>query len=235
MKRKFLLLTIALSFAATLPSYAAETESVKGIQFRDIPWHSTKAEAEKILFSDPGVSANQFTDDEIYRLGALDFYNVVSGDDYVKGGGVKVSYNGVTVAGYTPSDCHACYVFPITDQGYVNPSEDDAQFYLGWYGFSSNDFADIPGIYTDLEKKLTSLYGDPAPASDDFKKTDTWSDQDGNTIELLQSAKNTYVQLGYIAPDADQLVDQAKAALEKAQAESEQEAREANASNTDGL
>lgn len=232
MRRKIAIVAIALSIASAVPSQA-ESESDQLFLFRDTLWYTRKADMEKSLASSGIVPSS--SEKEIYRLDALDFYNVVSGEDYVEGGGLKVSYKGVTVAGYTPSDCHACYVYPIDESGYIVPSEDDSLFYFGWYGFDHNDFADIPAIYDDLEGKLTTLYGDPTPAADDFKSTDTWEDKAGNTIELLINAKNTYVQLGYIASDADVKVDEAKEAIQKAEAESEAEARKQNASNTDGL
>lgn len=214
---------------------AVETED-SGITFRGIEWYSTKADVEQTLFADGAKEAGSLgVADKIYRMSGTNFSSVTLGTDRVDGGGYRGWYSGISVAGYTPSDTYACYVYSIDDSGAIDRNGDTAQFYFGWYTFDANDFSDHEGIYDDLAAKLSSLYGDCEDFAGDYWTTKTWTDDSGNQIRLLINSDKNYVTLGYMASDADARLDAMQEALDNEQAVAEESERQENASNTDGL
>lgn len=240
MKKKLIALTFAIvSIAISIPSFVFAEENT--FTFRNIPWNSTKTEAEQLLVSDGAQIQQAAFKDNILRLSGINFLNTTSGSDRVDGGGIVGRYTGLKVAGYDISEAGACYIYNLNEDGTIDRNEEDAQFYFGWYAFDSNDYADAPGVYTDLSSKLTSLYGAGAEDTEsDYFDTTTWNDNEGNVIRLLLGGKamdegRQYVSLGYITYDADERLDEMKEALYLEEKALEQEEREKNASNTDGL
>lgn len=217
----------------------AEASEHKLFSFRDIPWYSTKTEAEKILTDSGATIGTAAYKDNILRLDGINFINVTSGKDRVDGGGVVGRYNGLNVAGYDVSETGSCYIYTINEDGTINRTEDDAEFYFGWYEFDSNDYVDGEGIYVDLGEKLTSLYGEGIENTDsDYFDTITWNDIENNQIRLLlggKSGDSKYVTLGYIVADADERLDEMQAALDSEAIASEAAERESNKENVSGL
>lgn len=206
------------------------------ITFKGIPWYTTKAEVEKELFKDGAASHGILGNpNEIYRMGATDYSNVTMGTDRVDDGGYRGWYSGISVAGYDVEDTYACYVYPINDDGTINESEDEAELYFGWYKFEKEKYEGLKELYDDLNTKLVSLYGEAQENATEYFTTLTWKDSEENQIRLLINSKETYVTLGYMAADADVRLDEAQEAVAKTKALEEENAREANKSNTSGL
>lgn len=237
-----ILLLTSVSIISMASVVYAEDNGTTGTNFtfRGIPWNTARADAEQLL-EDDGAKKNWETSD-IYRLSAVDYLHVTSGDEVVEGGGCKVTYHDLTVAGYTPSRTNACYLYQIDENGKIDKTKDTSQFYMGWYEFENDDFSDMEAIYNDLLTKLTSLYGDgniDQGESSQYFWTDTWTDNDGNVIQLLingmEDRENQEISLAYIAADADERLDAMENALDAETAANEAEQREANKDNTSGL
>lgn len=109
-----------------------------------------KKDVESFLFENGAESGGWMSsDNDIYRMSGIDYTSVTTGEDRVDGGGYQGWYSGVSVAGYEASDTYACYIYPMNADGSINMSEDDAQFYFGWYTFTQEDYSDITAIYED--------------------------------------------------------------------------------------
>lgn len=222
---------------ASCPVLAGETS--KDISFRNIPWYSSKAEAENILEDEGASSRDDAWEDYARRLSGIEFLSTMSGSDYINGGGIARNYSGLSVGGYDPSEIGACYIYGINEDGSLNRDADAAEFYFGWYAFDSRDYVDGVAVYDDFYQKLTSVYGDGL-SNDESKyfTTTDWVDSNGNQIRLLLGGKSSekyYVSIGYIAADADSKLDSVQEALDAEAAAAEAAEREANKENVDGL
>lgn len=242
---------IASGFSGSLVSAASEaTESTESslledstenssFAFRNIPWWSTKTDAEKQLVAEGAEIQTAAFEDNILRMSGIDYANSTGAKDRVEGGGTVVSYSGLKVAGYTPSETEACYIYTLNDDGSINKDKDTAQFYFGWYTFESRDYADGEGVFNDLLQKLQSLYGEGVfNSDDDYFTTSTWTDSDNNQIRLLLGGKNKdykYVTLGYIAAGADEKLDEMQVAVDAENVASEAAEREKNKEDVSGL
>ena len=236
---KMVLCALVLASVTSNCVYAESTKT-KEISFRSIPWYSTKADTEEILYGEGASEGGWSSDTEnIYRMSGIDYPNVTNGSDRVDGGGYKGWYSSVSVAGYEASDTYACYVYDIDENGVINKNADDAKLYFGWYIFDSNDYADVKVIYEDLEQKLVSLYGEgTSDKEDDYFSSIIWSDAGNNQIRLLLGGKNKesqYITLGYMAADADVYLDEMQNALDAEAMEDEAAEREENKNNVSGL
>lgn len=207
--------------------------------FRNIPWWSTKVDAEKQLVTEGTEIRTAAFKDNILRMSGIDYASSTGAKDRVEGGGTVVSYSNLKVAGYTPSETEACYIYTLNDDGSINKDKDAAQFYFGWYTFESRDYADGEGVFNDLLQKLQSLYVEGTINSDDdYFTTSTWTDSDNNQIRLLLGGKNKdykYVTLGYIAAGADEKLDEMQAAVDAENVASEAAEREKNKEDVSGL
>ncbi len=213
-----------------------ETKNDGIIRFNKIKWYSRKLDVENYLFSE-GITKGGWSsgDGNIYRLDAIDYLNVTLGDERVDEGGKKVWYSGMNVGGYIASNTYACYVYSLNEDGTINRSEDDTIFYFGWHTFEDDDYSNFDQIFSDLKSKLTSVYGEGITQLNKYNKTVTWKDKQGNKIQLLIDDDSTYVTLGYIAADADKLLDNMQAALKKEKALEEESVRNENKDNVSGL
>lgn len=206
------------------------------IRFREIKWYSTKKDVENYLFETGAENGGWMSSDsDIYRMSGIDYTNVTMGEDRVEGGGCKGWYSGVSVAGYEASDTYACYIFSINDDGSIEMSEDDAQFYFGWYTFTQEDYSDIAAIYDDLKTKLCTLYGEGLANKTDYHTTMTWMDAENNQVRLLMNNDFTYITLGYMAAGAEERLDEMQVVLDKIESQNEAEERENNKDNVSGL
>lgn len=207
--------------------------------FRDIPWWSSKTDAEKLLVGEGAEIQQAAFQDNILRMSGIDYANSTGGKDRVDGGGIVVRYSGIKVAGYTPSGTQACYIYTLNDDGTINKDKDSAQFYFGWYTFEAYDYADGEGVYNDLAQKLQSLYGEgTSDTDDDYFSTTTWLDKDNNQIRLLLGGKDRdtkYVTLGYMAAGADEKLDEMQAAVDAENIANEASEREKNKEDVSGL
>lgn len=236
----------ALVFAAssestesTDQSSSDESTDESSFTFRNIPWWSTKADAEKQLTAEGAEVQKAAFEDNILRMSGIDFANSTSGMDRVDGGGTVVRYSGIKVAGYTPSETQACYIYTLNDDGTINKDKDSALFYFGWYTFESRDYVDGEGVYNDLAQKLQSLYGEGiANDESDYFTTITWTDADNNRIRLLLGGKDSdskYVTLGYMAAGADGKLDEMQVAVDAENVAAEAAEREKNKDDVSGL
>lgn len=212
----------------------------KPIMFRNIPWYSTLADAETSFSMEGSVGRDGTWKDYARRLSGTEYTNVISGEDYVENGGMERYYDNMSVAGYNPSHVGACYIYTISSDGVIDRTPQNAQFYLGWYEFDSNDYTDSHGVYTDLSEKLSSIYGEGIVDDDsDYFDTLVWKDVDGNRVRLLEGAVNEdaigYVTLSYYAAGADTRLDQMQDAVNAEAAASEESERNKNKTNMEGL
>ncbi len=224
--------------AETTPDKATveNDEGIKRVEdgsivFRGIPWYCTRTEAEKIVAQDGGKAGSSLSED-IYRMTATNYPNVTMGSDRVDGGGVRVYYSGLSVAGYSVN-AYACYMYPIEDNK-IRASKEDSLFYFGWYSFE-DEFGDHASIYEDLLAKLNGMYGEGTSSESEYFATTNWADEGGNQVRLLIDADKSYVTLGYMASEADEKLDEVKAAVNNTAAAEEQDLRSENTSNTSGL
>jgi len=225
----FLLLVLLLPLFAL-----AETTNEKPIRFRGLEWYITKKEAEAALIAEGASKALlSSSEGDIYRLSAIDYLGTTMGSDRVDGGGFRELYRGLNVAGYK-TDVYACYYYQNKDN-IIDRDEDSAIFYFGWYEFDYGDFSDYVAIFDDLKTKLSSLYGEPENKKDKYHTIATWTDSDGNTLQLLTNNEYEYISLGYIAADADARLDQLQTALDAEAAALEAIEIEKNRDNTTGL
>lgn len=201
------------------------------ITFRDIPWYTSRTNAEKIL----GKSSSSNWMSSLFRLSYIDYQNISWGGDTVEGDlGCRPYYNGLTVAGYTPSDMYLCFMFPIVDDLIIRDIS-VAQLYMGYYTFTSSDFGDIGSVYLDLEEKLTRLYGEGESTVTEYSSYIIWQDIEENKIRLKVDSNNTYLTLAYIAGDADSRIDELAQALALEKKKVEDQIRIENENNVGGL
>jgi len=212
---------------------AVDTAETQKITFRNLEWYGTFKDIDAQL-ADEGITYSSWNvDDCVYRLSRVDFINVWDGSDYVEGAGLTIRYSGVEVAGYTPSDTYACYMYPIENNAIVRDDE-QAQFYFAWYAFDDNDYKDIAGLYDDLYTKLQSIYGE-GQTVEEYHTYILWTDSEGNRLKLISNDDRTYAMLGYMAAGGDEKVDALEELVTAEAVAGEQAAREENASNTGGL
>ena len=218
------------------------TKSISGkdiFSFRDIPWWSSKSEAESLLISEGAKVWQAAFENNVLRMNGIDYMNSVAKSDRVDGGGIVARYSGINVAGYIPTDTQACYIYTLNEDGSINKNKDNAQFYFGWYTFDLDDYIDGDSVYDDLRQKLTSLYGEGIEdAERDHFNTITWYDSENNQIRLLLGGNETdykYATLGYMAAGADERLDEMQIALDTEAAENEAAERESNKNNVSGL
>ena len=234
-KRLFIvLLTSTIAITSSQVSFVfASSDSESSVEqtsdeetaftFRDIPWWSAKSDVDKKLTSEGAEIQQAAFEDNILRMNGIDYTNTTIGKNRVDGGGIVGRYSGIKVAGYTPSNTQACYIYTLNDDGSINKDKDSAQFYFGWYTFEPYDYADGEGVYNDLLQKLQSLYGEGT---------------DSNQIRLLLGGKNKdskYVTLGYMAAGADEKLDTMQTAVDAEAVDQEAAEREKNKEDVSGL
>jgi hypothetical protein len=227
--KRLIALTILLMMLTGVVTAAEE------ITFRGLEWYATKAEVEQILFADGAKEAGwSSSDNDIYRMSATDYSNVTSGSNRVDDGGVKGWYKGIKIAGHTPSDTYACYMYPVED-GKLVRDDDKTEFYFGWYTFDRSDFSNHAAIFEDLLTKLASIYGEPESETTKYNTQKRWYDSAGNMIRLFINTDKDYVTLGYIAFDAEERLEKLQAAIDVEKAAAEAEELKKIQDNTDGL
>ena len=187
------------------------------INFRGVPFHSTKKEAE-------------------LTFGSLTYYDhnmikIISGPSSAMSGdyGVRGTYQGLTVAGYPVKYTEIDYVYPIVD-GVVLRNDDLAIFYIGSYKIE--DLGDIDAAVLDLVNKLNNLYGEYTKQNvqgDCF----VWTDINGNIVRLYQWPSTIWIM--YYASDTETLLSNIKKADDNEKAQQEELLRIQNQNNTDGL
>lgn len=194
-------------------SFAAnhEVHPLEGITFRDVPWGSTRTEAEAIL--GPASGSRSFVYSGFVTI-------------YPDGRGLSTYYNDGSVAGYAVPQITLDYVYPVLD-GKILRDDNLAIICSGRYVIK--DVGDIHAVMDDLTAKLSALYGSYTQSI--YGRL--WTDIKGNTI-TLQSG-DTSVYLLYYPSYRDALLEAAAQAIADERAEQEELLRIQNQNNTDGL
>ncbi len=223
-----LIVLIMVSVMGT--SFAEET-----YLFRGIPWLTTRVEVKNTLASE-GFKA--WWDDK--NASIPDWFQTwsnINGDYTVAEGGCDVSFKEGKVAGYQ-AELATYYWFPIVD-GRVQRDPDLAQFYLACYEITGIE--NMEPVYDDLLSKLITLYGKPQTKNSDSNWTDTigslWEADDGSLIWLAKYTAygKIKVKIWYAAPKTTETLKALETQIAKETLEAEDEEREKNKTNTDGL
>lgn len=190
-----------------------QIQPVSGITFRKVPWGSTKTETEGILGNPSSYSRSYIT--------------ASAGFVYTDGMGVQTEYKNWTLAGYPLECAELNYVYPVVD-GILIRDDSSAILYLAEYDIW--DVGDTNAVVEDLTTKLSRLYGTYTSGSRDKR---TWTDENGNFIELGYSSSRVY--LIYSSVQAEELLGRAYQAIQDERREQEELLRIQNQNNTDGL
>lgn len=189
-----------------------QIQPVSGITFRNVPWGSTKIEAEEILGERSSFSS---------------YITARRGFVYTDGRGVQTKYTNWTLAGYSLEYAEVNYVYPVVD-GMLIRDDSSAILYLAEYDIW--DVGDTNAVVEDLTTKLSGLYGTYSSGSSDKR---TWTDENGNYIELSYSSSRVY--LIYSSAQAEELLGRAGQAIQDERREQEELLRIQNQNNADGL
>lgn len=208
------------------------------ITFRGIPWGTTLAEVSALLDAEGWNHGDK--GHYIYRPSLISYRSCIIAGESVEGGGAQIDYGDVSVAG-SAAKATLCFRYPIDDDGLLDCSDDDAQFYLARYALT---FEDPIGAYDDIKAKLDGIYGDCSALSEGGPfddKANTWTDEDGNWVRLSlykDYDKYTYsghVLLIYCASGAEEALDVTENAAQQLRVDAERSERETNQSNVSGL
>lgn len=189
-----------------------QIQPASGITFRNVPWGSTRTETEAILGN--GSSSGSYI-------------TASRGSVYTDGIGVQTKYKNWTLAGYPLQYAEVNYVYPVVD-GMLIRDDSSAILYLAEYDIW--DVGDTNAVVEDLTTKLSGLYGTYISGSWGER---TWTDENGNYIELSYSSSRVY--LIYSSAQAEELLGRAYQAIQDERREQEELLRIQNQNNTDGL
>ena len=209
--------------------------SEKEILFRGIPWGTKMPEVQDVLNKEGKDNARGLLGQkhEMHNLRS-------AGIDYsvdelrVPEAGDRGWFYNINLAGYTTEETYTFYIYPIVD-GQLVRSEDEAEFYFGYYLFRPGALSDYVATYDDLKAKLTSIYGEGFETEEYSAMKTIWTDEYGNKAVLRRSLNYDIINLGYIAGNADERLLEAKAIIDAEALEAERIKREQNADNTTGL
>ena len=196
--------------------------------FRNVPWYSTKAQAESIM-----SLSSSYARDNIYETIEVVKYPSTRYGEVEGNTGIDARYSKLMVAGYKAA-MYAEFIYPI-ENGIIIRDPELAQLYMGYYWISDDDYTDIPAVYSDLETKLTGVYGSPIDATTEYHSIRKWVDGSGNTIVLIASRNMYDVAIAYIAAGADARVEEMKTAVHNEALQQEELERLNNSTNVDGL
>ena len=191
-------------------AYAAthEAQPVEGIAFRNVPWGSTRVEAEAIL------GKPERTDD---------YYPIYATWGSSDGRGFS-SYYTWKIAGYDARGMTS-FVYVVQD-GSLLRDKDLAIMTEAMY--TIQNISDKEAAMEDLTTKLTSLYGACTYNGD----ARVWTDANGHRIELGAS---TFVTIRYFHAEQKSLMNAALQAIAAEKAAQEELQRLQNQNSTDGL
>lgn len=197
--------------------------------FRNIPWNSTKPDAEKIM----GLASSSIRNYAFEPLSLLTW-------SYIRGGsvdgdtGIDARYKDINVAGYK-STMYLEFIYPLED-GIIVRDPTLAQLYMAYYYIDDDDYQDLTLVYSDIERKLSEVYGPSIDATDNYHYIKKWSDSYGNSIYLTADKDDWYnVTIGYVASGAEERVEAMKTAVFDEVAQKEELERINNSNNVDGL
>lgn len=192
MKRIFVIVLVLL-FALPVFTPAAFDGQ---ITFRGVKWYATESEVDIILLS-PGAKKFSVSLDN----------NKIAEDKPIS---IAKFYSGIKVADYIPHITVVNYLFPI-ENGKIIRDMEKAMFYRGSYYFNSDE--NHPMLFDELKMKLTSLYGEPSlnEVPNEGEPTEyqvIWTDNIGNSTELIMSSQAEGVRLNYIANNSSERLEE---------------------------
>lgn len=206
----------AITLAAIMMLLACGSAfSESAITFRNIPWLSSPETVSEIGFSGNEAAQLWLTDDFIVDLGTTEpidglAYNSLATTTPTCFKMAAIMEDGLNVAGYDLSYCVIVFAYSVDENGVVLSELADTQLVAGIYNFShAADDANIARS-TDIEEKLTGIYGAPAEKEDIIT---TWYDEEHNSITLYSFYGVTTLMYKY--HDADELIKQAYEAASK--------------------
>lgn len=241
MRKCIAFLLLVLLVFSVMPVFA---ETPDTILFRNIPWMETYSVVKPQLDSIDGIEIPWYS--PIDKEARIDSWykqsKYIYTDANVTNGGVTLSYNKASVAGYT-ADLKVSFIRPIVN-GKIVYDTDAAQFYKAVY--TIEDLEDMKGASDGLISKLTQLYGTPEDNTytDIFGNKDpigkVWKAKDGSLVWLglyynSYSEKYDEIAIIYAAPNTDEMLIALDKQMSKEAADAEAEDREKNNSNFDGL
>lgn len=223
-----------IAFVIVLVCTACFSACADEILFRNIPWGCTAAEFlqemnvnlrvideckleywSKWNFS--GWSSSQITDFDtgfhLYRWGVDDI--------------------NLKVAGYDVLEIEAHFIYGETEDGHLDRRTDAGRFQKVSYTF---EFEDVENAYKDLKEKLTKVYGESTVENE---SSIIWTGDNNTQVRLVWSndPNNDYhfITIRYGKADMDEELAHVDELARKEQIETEQQNREENSDNTDGL
>lgn len=238
MKYKVIISLTCIIFCI-LSSISAVAE-VDSITFRDLDWYSHPSIVSSVMNSIPGVTTPWF--------GAVDksakieswfkkwqyFYT----EDAINNGGAILKFSRVPIAGYT-ADVELSFMWMMEDSQ-INSSFESSEFYMGVYTIEG--YKDLFGVYNEIKEKLKTTYGNYVSQSyfDSGIEGVKWTASDGSLI-WLRIRKNTVyknyedITITYFAPNGEERLRQLSSLMLQKIVDKEDERREQNKDNYEGL
>jgi len=188
------------------------------ILFRDIPWYTTRSEAEKLLLEQNAIIIDNEEERSKYLFTTVSKMQPASPSVPVIGAGYTGKYENLLVSNYIPNSLVMYYMYTIDDEGNINKSDEDALFYYGEYTFWSDDYNSQYSLYNDLKNKLISIYGEGVEVINEYDQIFTnWYDYEDNHLQMYFASNTTgeyfSVNLGYMAADAESKLTRLENAL----------------------
>ncbi len=237
--RKKVMIALLLVLLCLLVSISVADE-IDSFTFRDLKWYSNPNDASLKMNAIPGVSKPWY--------GAVRKNEKIEGwykkwryfytDDAVSNGGAILKYTNVPIAGYS-ANVELSFMWTIRDNRVVY-DYDSTEFYMGIY--TIDGYRDLKGVYEEIKGKLKDLYGNYVSHSyyEGGMEGVKWTATDGSLIWLRICQNTVYknyedITVTYFAPNgAERLQELSNCILQEA-IDKEDEKREKNKDNYDGL
>lgn len=230
------LLLIELCSLPFIPAVA----DVDSITFRNIDWYSHPSVVSSAMESISGVTTpwfgavNKSAKIESWFKKWQYFYT----DDAISNGGAILKFSRVPIAGYT-ADVELSFMWMTEDSQVINRFE-SAEFYMGVYTIEG--YKDLFGVYNEIKEKLKTTYGNYVSQSyfDGGIEGVKWTANDGSLI-WLRIRKNTVyknyedITITYFAPNGEERLKHLSSLMIQQIVDKEDERREQNKDNYEGL
>lgn len=209
MKKFFVFL---LSLFLFVPSALADTDNE--IVFHGIPWGISINElADQLRKRNFAVQSSDIESDANMGIWTYQFRNMYQYD--IESSGHKIQLNfwsnqgSAKIAGYPINGLELFAHYGVVD-GIVSFDADDSKYYLTAFSFDVQDEMAV-GVYADLSKKLSALYGtgteDTTKIVDNTYTYTVWSGANNTAVCLYRSVSTSsayqYVYLMYGKTDCE--------------------------------
>lgn len=237
MKKYFALICCLLLSLSLFNIAIAEVDT---ITFRDLEWYSHPSKVSATMNSIPQVTTPWF--------GAVKKNEKIEGwfkkwqyfysEDAVSNGGAILKFSNVPIAGYS-ADVELSFMWATRD-GKVLYDYDSTELYMGIY--TIDGYRDLHGVYEELKDKLKTTYGNCVSQSyfDGGMEGVKWTAKDGSLIWLRIRQNTVYknyedITITYFAPDGSERLQQLSELMTQEIIDKEEEKRENNKDNFEGL